>query len=163
MNGDFYTVRGYEMKNYNKNILTASMEDYLEMIYRECAERPFIRVNELAQRLNVKDSSATKMVQKLGSMGYVDYHKYGMVTLTEKGRELGAFLLSRHTLLEKFLSFIGCTKDALKQTELIEHNISPETLKNIELLYDFLNETKNKEVLMQFKAYRDRLAHSKDN
>lgn len=156
MNDDFYTVRGYEMKNYNKNTLTASMEDYLEMIYRECAERPFIRVNELAQRLNVKDSSATKMVQKLGSMGYVDYHKYGMVTLTDNGKDAGAFLLSRHTLLEKFLSFIGCTKDALRQTELIEHNISPETLKKIELLYSFLNEKENKPILLKYTSYRDR-------
>ena len=154
MDDPFYTVRGYEMKNYNKKTLTASMEDYLEMISRECAERPFIRVNELARRLNVKDSSATKMVQKLGSMGYVDYQKYGMVTLTGRGRELGAFLLSRHAVLEKFLSFIGCTKDALKQTELIEHNISPETLKNIELLYDFLNEKENRGFLIKYDSYK---------
>jgi Mn-dependent DtxR family transcriptional regulator len=159
MNDDFYTVRGYEMKNYNKNTLTASMEDYLEMISRECAARPFIRVNELAQRLNVKDSSATKMVQKLGNLGYVDYQKYGMVTLTVKGRELGAFLLERHTLLEKFLSFIGCTEDALKQTELIEHNISPDTLKNIELLYGFLNE--NRDVLKKYHSYKKAKIHTK--
>lgn len=154
MNDAFYTVRGYEMKNYNKNTLTASMEDYLEMISRECAERPFIRVNELARRLHVKDSSATKMVQKLGRMGYVDYQKYGMVTLTGKGKELGAFLLSRHAVLEKFLLFIGCTKDALKQTELIEHDVSAETLRNIELLYDFLNEEECEGLLQKYGSYK---------
>lgn len=160
MNDKFYTVRGYEMKNYNKNTLTSSMEDYLEMIYRSSLNKPYIRINVLAQLLNVKDSSTTKMVQKLGELGFVNYEKYGIITLTEKGIQLGKLLLNRHTVLEQFLSFIGCTEDALKQTELIEHNINWETLKNIQILYDFINE--NKDIFVKYDNYKKNYSIEKD-
>lgn len=32
MNSNYYTLRGYKLKN--KKIITESMEDYIEMIYR---------------------------------------------------------------------------------------------------------------------------------
>ena len=153
MNDKFYTVRGYEIKNYNKNILTSSMEDYLEMIYRNSLDKPYIRINLLAQLLNVNDSSATKMVQKLGKSGFVNYEKYGIITLSEKGSKLGEMLLNRHTVLENFLTFIGCTENPLQQTELIEHNISWETINNIKLFLNFLDE--NKDVLRRFLQFKD--------
>ncbi len=152
MNDQFYTVRGYEMKNYNKNAITSSMEDYLEMIYRNSLSKPYIRINSLAQMLNVKDSSATKMVQKLGQLGFVNYEKYGIITLTEKGVQLGRILLNRHAVLENFLYFIGCTQDALRQTELIEHNISWETLQNIHILYDFISS--DPDLLAKYSSYK---------
>ncbi len=151
MNEKFYTVRGYEMKDSNKNTLTSSMEDYLEMIYRRCQDNSYLRINNLAHLLNVNDSSATKMVQKLGQLGFVNYEKYGIITLTEKGYNLGKMLLSRHSVLENFLTFIGCTEDALKQTELIEHNINWDTIKKLQILYDFFNE--NKDVLERLEQY----------
>lgn len=153
MSGEFYTVRGYEMKNYHKNVLTPSMEDYLEMIYRKSLEQPYIRINLLAHLLNVADSSATKMVQKLGELNFVHYERYGIVTLTEKGIELGKLLLGRHTVLENFLSLIGCTDDALKQTELIEHNINWATIENIKCLYDFI--TGDEGLLERYMQYRN--------
>lgn len=154
MSDEFYTVRGYEMKNYNKNVLTSSMEDYLEMIYRKSLEQPYMRINILAQLLNVNNSSATKMVQKLGEFGFVNYEKYGIVTLTDKGVKLGKLLLNRHIVLENFLLFIGCTEDALRQTELIEHNISWETFNNIKILYDFI--TKDKNLLERYIIFKNR-------
>jgi Mn-dependent transcriptional regulator len=153
MNEEFYTVRGYEMKNYNKNAITSSLEDYLEMIYRKILEQPYIRFNTLAQLLNVNKSSVTKMVQKLGELGLVNYEKYGIITLTEKGTTLGKLLLDRHAVLEQFLTFIGCTEDALKQTELIEHNINWETVENIRILFDFI--TKDKDLMEKYNMFRN--------
>ena len=63
MKKDFYTFREY-MKNVDK-LLTASMEDYLEMIYRLSYDNGFTRIHELSSALNVQPPSATKMVQKL--------------------------------------------------------------------------------------------------
>ena len=138
MDERFHTVRGYEMQGYNKNQLTPAMEDYLEMIYRYSLKEPYIRINLLARFLNVKDPSASKMVKKLGDLGLVHYEKYEMVTLTEKGRETGAFLLDRHLILERFFGFIGCS-DALVLAELMEHFITGETARKIQIVYDFLN------------------------
>lgn len=148
---EFHTVRGYQLLEQNKGLLTSAMEDYLEMIYRDSLQDSYLRINKLAELLNVKASSASKMVQKLGELGFIDYEKYGIVILTESGKELGEFLLGRHGIIEDFLSFLECD-DVLVQTELIEHNINTHTLKNIKILNDFF--ISNQEIVDKFKKYK---------
>lgn len=155
MDDRFHTVRGYELQRHNKNMLTPALEDYLEMIYRNSLNENYIRINILAQLLNVKDSSASKMVKKLGELGLVNYEKYGIVTLTERGRELGKELLHRHNTIENFLLFIGCNEEALIQTELIEHIITDETVKKMQSLYDFFQS--ERDILEMYINYRDKL------
>ncbi|GAA0180400.1 iron dependent repressor, metal binding and dimerization domain protein [Clostridium sediminicola] len=152
MDDKFYTVRGYELQRYNKNMLTPALEDYLEMIYRNSLNEPYIRINTLAQLLNVKDSSASKMVKKLGELGFVNYKKYGIVTLTYKGEKIGGSLLKRHNIIEGFLSFIGCKEDALLETELIEHIITDKTVKNLKIICEFFSN--NKEISEKYIEYR---------
>ena len=135
----FRTVRGYQLVQKNKRDLTAAMEDYLEMIYRNSLEVGLLRANTLSQLLNVHPSSTTKMVQKLSRFGYVDYEKYGIIFLTEKGKNVGEFLYKRHNIIEDFFQFIGGSENPLIETELIEHNISPKTLSNIELFNKFIS------------------------
>lgn len=149
----FHTVRGYELLGNSKDQLTPALEDYLEMIYRNSLDVSYIRVNTLAQLLNVRDSSASKMVKKLGELGLVNYEKYGIVTLTKEGSKTGEFLLSRHEIIDRFLTLIGCKLDTLVQTELIEHSISASTIKNIEILSNFLSN--DKEILEKYRKYRE--------
>lgn len=153
---EFHTFRGYEMIKKNKDHLTPSMEDYLEMIHRNCLEEGYIRMNQLAEQLNVKASSASKTVNKLAGMGYLDYEKYGIIQLTRKGEMMGAFLLDRHETVEIFLNHIGVMDTALLETELIEHHLSVDTVKNIKILNHFLESFPEvSEKLQQFKANYD--------
>ena len=142
MENQFYTVRGYELKNSEKKI-TPAMEDYLEMIYRNSLENNYIRTNQLAKLLNVRNSSVSKMVQKLGILGLLNYEKYSIVTLTDKGKKVGAFLLKRHSTIETFLKLLGCKQNILIQTELMEHIIDEETVEKIQTLINFFNSNKN--------------------
>lgn len=141
------------MLKQEEKLLTSAMEDYLEMIYRNVCAEGYIRVNMLSELLNVKPSSATKMVQKLTELGLLVYKKYGIIFLTERGKELGKFLLDRHNILEKFLKNIGIRENLLKETELIEHNISVQTLKNIDLFNRFME--KHPEVLSMFEKFKE--------
>lgn len=150
--GEFYTVRGYSMMNARDELLTASMEDYLEMIYRICKDDGYVRMNQLAKNLNVRPSSATKIVQKLKGIGMVYYQRYGIIQLTEEGRRMGKFLLNRHNIIEEFLKNIGTEDTRLKDTEMIEHGVSLPTLRNIFILNKFLLE--NPEIMAAFKEYR---------
>lgn len=134
---EFYTVRGYEILKKRKKGLSPSMEDYLEMIYKHCLSEGYIRINSLAEQLNVKAPSASKVVQKLSQTGYINYEKYGIIQLTEKGRDIGEFLWQRHKTLETFLKNLGVKENLLLDTELIEHHLSMETLNLIELFNDF--------------------------
>lgn len=157
---DFYTVRGYNMKNAEEKLLTSSMEDYLEMIYRVCKEQGYIRISQLAKKLNVQPSSATKIVQKLKELDMVKYEKYGIIQLTNKGERIGKFLLRRHDIIDEFLKNIGTEDTRLKDTEMIEHVISLNTLRNIYLLNKFISQ--NPEILYRFKTFKSEV-YKKEN
>ena len=147
-------MRGYQLLRRDKKLLTSAMEDYLEMIYRNSLKDGYMRINTLADLLNVQASSTTKMVQKLAHLGLVDYEKYGIILLTEGGREIGKFLLNRHRTIETFLKFLGVSENILIETELVEHNISPETTEKIEMLNKFLGQ--NPQFVEEFEKFKER-------
>lgn len=152
MNEDFFTFREYMKKEYE--LLTASMEDYMEMIYRLSRDSGFTRVHDLAESLNVQPPSATKMIQKLSEIKLVKYEKYGIIVLTEEGKQTGKALLERHNIIESFLKLIGITKGVLEETEKIEHTISTETLQYLKDFIDFIKE--NPSIISDFENYRNK-------
>ncbi len=151
-NQEFHTVRGYQLINNGHRLLTSAMEDYLEMIYRNIKAEGYMRINTLSDLLNVKPSSATKMVQKLTQLKLLDYERYGLIFLTDQGRELGGFLLKRHNIIEKFLKSIGIKDNLLIETELIEHNISSDTLELIDKLNGFFEV--NPDIMIMFEKFK---------
>lgn len=157
---DFHTVRGYENINLTRKLLTPSMEDYLEMIYRCSIEEEVVRLNKIALLLNVRDSSASKMMKKFGELSLIKYEKYGVIILTEQGISLGKYLLERHNIIENFLKYLGGKEEVLQETELIEHIIGSETVENLYMLNMFFQD--NKDVLDKYKNFKEnRLFKSK--
>jgi len=149
MSNEFFTFREYMKKD--EDLLTASMEDYLEMIYRLTRQNGFTRIHDLATALNVQPPSATKMVQKLADVGVLNYEKYGMILLSKKGEVMGKALLERHQIIEGFLRLLGISGDVLEETEKIEHTISPQTLNRIKNFVDFFKA--RPEVIHEFDIY----------
>ncbi|MBD7912228.1 transcriptional regulator MntR [Clostridium cibarium] len=151
---DFYTFTEY-MKKEN-NSLTASMEDYLEMIYRLSFKTGFTRIHDLSATLNVQPPSATKMVQKLAQLKLLKYEKYGVLVLEENGKKLGKLLLNRHNVIEDFLRILDVPEsDILNQTEQIEHTISKQTTKCFQDFIEFIKTNPN--IADEFKSYRKKL------
>ena len=127
MKSEYQTFKKYLNKN-----LTASMEDYIEMIYRLSISNGYTRIQELADNLNVSPPSTSIMIQKLAKLGYLKYHKYGVVILEEKGKRMGHRLLERHTIVSQLLLTIGIDpKNVLVETEKIEHTLSTQSIKCI--------------------------------
>lgn len=131
----FYTLKGYQKEDPES--MTASMEDYLEMICRLLLSEEVVRVSQLALMLHVQPSSASKMVKNLKDNGYLLSERYGYIRLTDKGKKAGDYLLFRHDILNRFLCLINQSEDELEQVEKIEHFINKETVYNIE---NFLEE-----------------------
>ena len=125
-NEEFRTLTGY--RDAEKKQITSAMEDYLEMIFRMAEEGTAVRVGDLARRLHVSPPSATKMIAHLAECGCVDAAKYGYVTLTESGRCVGGYLMTRHDTVHRFFCVLNGTESELEQTEKIEHFILPRTL-----------------------------------
>lgn len=150
---EFHTVRGYQILNAENKLLTSSMEDYLEMIFRICITEDYVRINQLAGKLNVQPSSVTKVVKKLRELGLVDYQRYGIIQLTSEGKGIGEFLLKRHKIIEDFLKNLGIEETLLKDTEMIEHDVSLNTLKSIHILNEFF--LVNSNVLNQYIKFKN--------
>jgi len=136
-NNKFYTLKGYAL--LESSAITSSMEDYLEMIYRIHSNGDAVRIGALAESLNVKPSSASKMVGNLKERDLVSSEKYGYVKLTDTGHELGKYLVFRHDTLHHFLCYINQSENELEQVEKIEHFINAETVRNIKRLLDRLS------------------------
>lgn len=151
---NFYTFRGYSLNN--EKSLSPSMEDYIEMIYRLSLKQSSVRVNDLSDSLNVQPPSSTKMLKRLSEIGYVNYEKYGYVNLTEKGVEIGKYLLNRHETISNFLRLIGVENNLLEQTEKIEHAIYEETLDKINGFMHFINDNQeiNKVYMKEYKGLK---------
>lgn len=131
---NFYTLKGYSLLEHTE--ITSSMEDYLEMILRLQLNGQPIRIKELAQCLHVKPSSASKMTGNLKNKGLVRFEKYGTVSLTQEGLQLGEYLLFRHDILHRFFCYVNHKTDELEQVEKVEHFIEPETVYNIQKWLD---------------------------
>lgn len=153
MNPEFRTSRGYQIINQQEGQLSSAMEDYLEMIYRFCCKDGYTRVGKLSEGLHVKPSSASKMIFKLADMGYIKYDRYEIVQLTDIGKENGAYLLLRHNIVEEFLQFIG-SENALEETELIEHSLSPSTIKSVHTLLEFFKS--NDQTVKDYQQYNEK-------
>lgn len=133
---DFHTLKGYDLIGPHE--ISPAMEDYLEMICRAGGKPGYVRINALASRLNVKPSSASKMVAKLREQGLVNFEPYGIITPTEKGWRLGSYLLYRHDILQRFFCLVDRSDTELRLVEQIEHFIGPETIRNMEELIPLL-------------------------
>ena len=138
MKEEFYTLKGYKIKN--EEILSSSMEDYIEMICRLSEKSDEVRVSELSSALNVQPPSTTKMIRRLAKENYVTYERYGFIKLTEKGREVGSKLLERHRIIFEFLECIGVKENILEQTEKIEHAVNNDVLEKINELTKVLKD-----------------------
>lgn len=149
-NENFFTFSEYLKKENNQ--LTASMEDYLEMIFRLSKENGFTRIHEVARALNVQPSSVTKMVRKLSLGKLVKYEKYSTVILTEEGKVFGNKLLKRHNTILGFLQIIGVKDGLLKETEAIEHTVDANTLKHLEDFMEFIES--RHEIMLDFYEFK---------
>jgi Mn-dependent DtxR family transcriptional regulator len=130
-----------------------SAEDYLERIHELIQEKGYARVVDIASSLDVKQASATSMVQKLGELGYLNYVKYRGLVLTDKGREVATRIQQRHETLSRFFSLFGLSAETQQQDiEGIEHYLSPATVEVLADLAHFFE--KNPAVLKKFTRTR---------
>ena len=100
-------------------------DEYLETMYEffEMDEHSRVRTGDLAERLKVSPASATEMIQRLSSKGYIDYERYKGAKLTQKGLEHGRMMKRRHRLAEVLLNRIPFDGDMHETACRLEHAI----------------------------------------
>jgi len=119
-------------------MLSPSLEDYLEEIYRFSLCTESTRVTDISQKLNVSLPSVSKALHKLKAEQYISYERYGMIELTDRGREVGRFLVERNRVLQEFLTLICAQCDIVAEAEAMEHYLSKQTIYSIQMLVTFM-------------------------
>ncbi|GAA3692331.1 manganese-binding transcriptional regulator MntR [Zhihengliuella alba] len=117
--------------------LSPSEENYLKVVYalREWAPAD-VTTGRLATALGVAPASATAMVGKLVSRGFLDHPPYGSVNLTAAGLTAALSVVRRHRLIESFLvEHLGYSWDEVHdEAEVLEHTVSQRFVDRIDAL-----------------------------
>ncbi|MFQ6065879.1 MAG: metal-dependent transcriptional regulator [bacterium] len=114
-------------------MLSSSMENYLETIRNLGKDKGIVRVKNIAEELKVKMSSVSEALETLAKEGLISHEKYGYIELTDKGERLAKAICSRHWTLFKFLTEVlgvdpkTADEDACK----MEHTVSPLVLEKL--------------------------------
>ena len=100
-------------------------DEYLEMMYEFHEDEPggMVRTGDLAAKLDVSPASATEMVQRLASRGYLEYVPYKGARLTEEGLIHGQKMKRRHRLAEVLLSILPYEGNPHETACRLEHAI----------------------------------------
>jgi DtxR family Mn-dependent transcriptional regulator len=112
-------------------------DEYMETLYEFWEVNPTaqIRTGEVAKALDVAPASATEMVQRLATKGFVDYEPYKGLRLTESGLEFGRRMKKKHRLAECFLiDVLNFQGDAHENACMLEHALTDELEETLDLL-----------------------------
>ena len=125
-----------------ETMVSASLEDYLEVIEEITSGGGVARMRDIAERMKVRTPSATAAVRRLGKMGMVTHERYEYVELTEVGREYAEGVVKRHGMLKRFLSeVLGVSgENAEEDACVMEHGLSTDTSERLMRLMEYLGE-----------------------
>lgn len=121
--------------------ITASLEDYLEAIYKIIEEKQGVRAIDVSKRLNVKRSSVTEALKNLAEKKLVNYGRYDVISLTPKGNEVAQKVIEKHQVLFNFFTKIlgADASDAQENACKVEHVISEDVFKRLIAFLEFNN------------------------
>ena len=84
-------------------VLSATVEEYLEAIYNMSMEDEVVIGARLAEKFNVSAPTVTEMLKRLVKNGYIEMDNKRQITLTDAGNSAAEAVLRRHRLTERFL------------------------------------------------------------
>lgn len=135
---------GYPNKwRFFVDVLTPSLEDYLEAIWTRILAKKVARVKDIAKHLGVSTPSVVNALNSLAEKDLIKHERYGYIELTTQGAAKAREVEEKHNLLFYLLHEIMgvdievASQDACK----IEHHLSKETKMKIEQMIEFFKKS----------------------
>ena len=116
------------------NNLSASLEDYLEIICNLIEESGCVKAVEIAKKLNISRASVSEALAKLAEKELIIYEGHKGIIITEKGKTRAKEVILKHnTLTDFFENILGADKETAESNACkIEHVISEDVFTRIE-------------------------------
>ena len=124
----------------NTEGLSASLEDYLEVIFHLEQSNRVARAKDIADQMNVQRASVTGALRALAGRGLINYSPYSYITLTDSGRDIARDVIRRHKALKEFFMStlqLG-PEDAEANACRIEHAIAPQAIERLVHFLEFI-------------------------
>ena len=90
-------------------------ENYLECILIIGKEKGQVRSVDVAHRLQVTKPTVSITMKQFRENGYVETDEKGILTLTEKGREIAERIYERHVVLTELLLSLGVDEETARE------------------------------------------------
>jgi DtxR family transcriptional regulator, Mn-dependent transcriptional regulator len=125
----------------NTEGLSASLEDYLEVIFHLEQSNRVARAKDIADQMSVQRASVTGALKALSGRGLINYSPYSFITLTPSGRDIAREVIRRHkTLKEFFMNTLQLgPEDAEANACRIEHAIDPTAMERLVRFVEFMS------------------------
>ena len=128
-----------KVRNAHQNENT---EDYLELIADLLNQNGEARIVDIAEKLDIAQSTTNKTIKRLVKQGYIKKEPYRSIFLTLKGQIIASNSKKRHKIVYDFLKNLGLDHNtASVDSEGIEHHVSKKTLIKMDK-YNKLNKKK---------------------
>ena len=139
--------------------LSATLEDYLQAVFRLEKEKGFARVRDISDALGVAKSAATTALQNLSAKGLVNYAPYEPATMTEEGWQRARKIVLRRRVIEEFLRSVLCL-DADRSGEIacgMEHAVDREAMNRLSCFLAFVGQRREagESWLAEFRQFID--------
>lgn len=129
-------------------------EDYLKIIASIVEEKGYAKVKDVAKELELGPSTVTGMFKKLDKEGYINYEKYGGVTLTEKGTEIAHKTKETYGMLKEFLMHLGVSETIAEEDACkIEHILNPKTAETFKKFIEFTAQKEEPKICIEHFRY----------
>ena len=114
-------------------------EDLLEEIYKISLEKGYAKSRDIAGALIISPATVTERFKKLEEAGYVNYERYGGVTLTPEGIRIAERTIQSHYAIRRLLELAGVeTTIANRDACIMEHGLSPDSNKKLVPFIEFI-------------------------
>lgn len=125
-----------------REVLSASLEDYIEAIYLLERDGASVRPKEIIARLGVTGPSVTEALHLLKDKNLVSYVPYGPITLTARGEQVAQAVYHRHETLKRFFMEVLGLEEALAEEGAckMEHSASADLIRRVVLYTRFVKE-----------------------
>jgi DtxR family transcriptional regulator, Mn-dependent transcriptional regulator len=125
--------------------LTASLEDYLEVILNLSADGSVARSMDIASSLEVSRSSVTGALKELAGRGLINYKPYAYITLTDIGLREAQRIAAKHEIIAAFfVNILGVDRSvAQKAACKAEHALGPKIVSRLLRFVKFVSENNN--------------------
>jgi DtxR family transcriptional regulator, Mn-dependent transcriptional regulator len=133
-----------------QNKLSESQENCLRAIYELERTKKVARVKDIAEKLEISNSSVSQLLRQLNEKGMTRYEPYAIPVLSEAGKAAALSLSRKYHLVEDLFKIgLGVESGEAREAACcLEHVLSPNLTKNVEILYRTITgETQVRELL----------------